>query len=41
MPTLTETRWEYFIVPLQKAKGIKRGSEPWEPERLNDLGAEG
>jgi hypothetical protein len=41
MPTLTQTRWEYLLVPLQEAKGLKKADEPWEPDRLNELGTEG
>jgi hypothetical protein len=38
---LTETRWEYLVVPLQEAKGLKKADDPWEPDRLNELGAQG
>ncbi len=41
MTTVTETRWEYLVVPLQQAKGLKKSDAPWEPESLNELGAEG
>ena len=41
MTTVTETRWEYLLVPLQAAKGLKKTDAPWEPESLNELGAEG
>ena len=41
METMTQTRWEYLVVPLQEAKGLKKADEPWEPHRLNDLGTEG
>jgi hypothetical protein len=41
MATITETRWEYLVVPLQEAKGLKKTDDPWEPDRLNELGAEG
>ena len=34
MPTLTETRWEYLVAPLQEAKGLKKSDEPWLPDRL-------
>jgi hypothetical protein len=39
--TITETRWEYLLVPLQQAKKLKKEDEPWDPDRLNELGAEG
>jgi hypothetical protein len=41
MSTITATQWEYLVVPLQEAKGLKKADDPWEPERLNELGAEG
>lgn len=41
MTTLTETQWEYLVVPLQEAKGLKKTDEPWEPPRLDELGAQG
>ena len=41
MPTMTQTQWEYLIVPLQEAKKLKKESDPWEPEQLNELGSEG
>jgi hypothetical protein len=41
MSTITPTRWEYLVVPLQEAKGLKKDAEAWEPDRLNALGAEG
>ena len=28
-------------MPLQPAKGLKNSDAPWEPESLNELGAEG
>jgi hypothetical protein len=33
--------WEYLVVPLQEAKGLKRASDPYAPESLNELGAQG
>jgi len=36
----TET-WEYLVVPLPEAKGLKKSDEPWTPERLDALGADG
>ena len=35
------TTWEYLVVPLKDAAGLKRDSEGLVPERLNELGAEG
>lgn len=34
-------RWEYQVVPLKEAAGIKKGSEGMAPARLNELGSEG
>jgi hypothetical protein len=39
-PDVGET-WEYLVVPLQEAKGLKKSDDPWTPERLNELGAQG
>ncbi len=33
-------RWEYLVVPLTEAAGLKKKSEA-RPGRLNELGAEG
>ena len=33
-------KWEYVVVPLDDAKGIKKGTT-LSPERLNALGDEG
>ena len=33
--------WEYLVVPLQEAKRIGKHDEPWRPEVLNGLGADG
>jgi hypothetical protein len=33
-------KWEYLVVPLQDAKGLKK-TETLPPQRLNELGAEG
>jgi hypothetical protein len=35
------TKWEYLVVPLQEAGGIKRGSAAVRPDRLNELGSQG
>lgn len=34
-------RWEYLLVPLEQAGGVKKGSDGLAPDRLNELGAEG
>lgn len=34
-------QWEYLVVPLPEAKGLKKNAEAWEPDRLNALGAQG
>jgi hypothetical protein len=34
-------KWEYLVVPLKDAAGIKKNSEGLTPERLNQLGADG
>ncbi len=34
------TRWEYLVVPLEQAGGLKKGAD-LRPERLNQLGSEG
>jgi hypothetical protein len=33
-------KWEYLLVPLSDAAGLKKGGELM-PERLNELGAQG
>jgi hypothetical protein len=33
--------WEYLLVPLQEAKGLKKEAGPYAPENLNALGAQG
>ena len=33
--------WEYLVVPLQEAKGLKKAGDPYSPESLNELGAQG
>jgi hypothetical protein len=35
------TKWEYLVVPLKDAAGVKKDSEGLIPNRLNELGAEG
>lgn len=34
-------RWEYLLVPLEDAAGLKKRSSGLSPERLNELGADG
>jgi hypothetical protein len=35
------TKWEYRVVPLEEAGGLKKNAEGFAPQRLNDLGAQG
>ena len=37
MTTMTQTQWEYLVVPLPEAKGLKKDADAWEPDRLNGL----
>ena len=34
-------KWEYLLVPLEQAGGVKKGSGGLVPDTLNELGAEG
>jgi hypothetical protein len=34
-------RWEYLVVPLEAAGGLKKKSDGLSPDRLNELGADG
>jgi hypothetical protein len=34
-------RWEYLVVPLKDAAGLKKDSEGLTPHHLNTLGSEG
>ena len=34
-------RWEYLVIPLEAAGGLKKKSDGLSPDRLNELGAEG
>jgi hypothetical protein len=34
-------KWEYLVVPLQQAKGLKKAGGPWAPDQLNELGRQG
>jgi len=34
-------RWEYLVVPLPEAKGLKKADRPWAPDQLNELGSQG
>lgn len=37
----TSVKWEYLVVPLEDAGGLKKKSEGLSPERLNELGSQG
>jgi hypothetical protein len=34
-------KWEYLLVPLDEAGGVKKRSDGLVPDRLNALGADG
>ncbi len=34
-------QWEYVVVPLERAKGLKKDSGDLRPDHLNELGSEG
>jgi len=34
-------KWEYLLVPLEDAGGVKKRSDGLVPDRLNELGADG
>lgn len=34
-------KWEYLVVPLPEAKGLKKSDDAWTPDRLNELGTQG
>jgi len=34
-------KWEYLLVPMEEAGGVKKRSEGLVPDRLNELGADG
>jgi hypothetical protein len=34
-------KWEYMVVPLEEAGGLKKKSDGVNPDRLNELGAQG
>ena len=34
-------KWEYLVVPLPEAKGLKKADDPWAPDQLNELGRQG
>ena len=34
-------KWEYRIVPLESAGGLKKKSDDLVPDRLNELGSQG
>lgn len=35
------TEWEYLVVPLEEAAGLKKRADGIEPGRLNELGRQG
>ena len=35
------TNWEYLVVPLEEAGGLRKKDVGLEPDRLNDLGRQG
>ena len=34
-------KWEYLLVPLEAAGGVKKNAEGLVPDRLNELGTDG
>lgn len=34
-------KWEYMVVPLEEAGGLRKRSDDLRPDRLNELGAQG
>ena len=40
-PPIPTTRFEYLVVPLKEAKGVKKHEDVFAPEQLNELGEEG
>jgi len=34
-------KWEYLVVPLAAAGGLKKGTDDWRPEHLDELGSNG
>lgn len=35
------SKWEYRVMPLHEAAGVKKKSDGLRPERLNELGLQG
>lgn len=35
-----QQKWEYLVVPLEDAGGLKKNSEGLKPNQLNELGAQ-
>ena len=35
------TRWDYMVIPLDDAGGLKKSSTGLRPDHLNELGSEG
>jgi hypothetical protein len=38
---ISTARFEYLVVPLKEAKGVKKEEDVFAPERLNEFGEEG
>ena len=36
-----DTKWEYLVVPLEDAGGLKKKSPGLRPDGLNELGSDG
>jgi hypothetical protein len=36
-----QQKWEYLVVPLEDAGGLKKNSEGLKPHQLNELGTQG
>jgi hypothetical protein len=36
-----DTKWEYLVVPLEDAGGLKKKSAGLRPDTLNELGSDG
>jgi len=35
------TKWEYLVLPLEAAGGLKKKSTALTPDRLNEVGSQG
>jgi hypothetical protein len=40
-PRVRGTRFEYLVVPLREAKNVKKETDVFSPEQLNELGEDG